>query len=120
MNFEELIERYGQPLKVLEIIKDRETTIDEDIREKPHKIAIFKNKKNYFGITVCAGFGLKNTRWNINYGKDWAIKYFVENQLNNKDIEFLKFFSLCCWGTDELHIDNLKQFDEFIEKLEET
>ena len=71
-NLDELIKLYGQPLKILEIIKEREATQEEEIKEKPHFIAIFENRKNYIGITVCAGFGFEKTEWVINYGKDWA------------------------------------------------
>lgn len=72
--YENLIERYGKPILELDLIKNREMTIEEENDGMPSKISIFKNIKNQIGYTICS----KYSEWHINDCAIWALKYILD------------------------------------------
>jgi hypothetical protein len=74
-NYQEWVRRYGKPILEIDVIEpNREMTIEEELSDMPHKVAIFNNPKNQLGFTICAKYG----QWHMNHGDKWAIKYFLD------------------------------------------
>jgi hypothetical protein len=114
--YKDLIDKYGKPVFEHEFLpKDYIMTFEEEISDKPYKVAIFSNLKNALGFTICATYGRsEESEWHINAGDKWTIKQMlvlldytdkivIENLQLNSDIANLQ--------TKIFNLENEKQGD---------
>lgn len=80
--YQNLVDKYGKPIFEYEILsKDYVMTFDEELQDKPYKVAVFSNFKNALGFTVCATYGRsENSEWHINSGDKWVIKQLLKEK----------------------------------------
>lgn len=80
--FEELVSKYGEPILKYDIMNTFSSySIEDDIAEKPYKVAVFNNLKNPLGITICATYNsVENSQWHVNAGDKWLVKMMLTDK----------------------------------------